>query len=116
MPHALRAESRTVQRFVGMPGAEKTRLWPTIDALIRESLPDNCDLSEHFGLSGLDVVLIGDILAHRYTAAHAKLGKIVGRDASAGKLAPETNGHFPGGKSLPEREVGDRKPLARSAR
>lgn len=119
MASAFRAESRNVQRFVGLPGAEKVRLWPTVDAILADARSDrDDDISNQIVFGALERVLIAGIIARHYGEVYDTLGKALGVVASAGKsdVEPdaERNGHFPAGKPLPAREV--RKPLAKVAR
>jgi hypothetical protein len=110
---AFRTESRSVQRFVGLPACEKTRLWPTVDAILTEARSDREEISDQLVFGALDRVLIADIIAGRYRDAYDALGKILGVHFPGGKAEPMANGHFPGEAALPEREV--RRPTARAA-
>ncbi len=107
---ALRRESRNVQRFVGLPSAEKARLWPTLDAILEDARPEGEDIANQLAFGALNDVLITGIVARQYEKVYAALGKVLGRDASRGKQGGDAAADFPGGKSLPIRE---QRPLAK---
>lgn len=99
MASVFRRESRTVQRFVGLPGVDKARLWPTVAAILDAARAAHQEISDQIVLGALNDTLIKGIVAGRYFDVHAALGKILGLDA-------------PDGNSLPEREA---KPLAKAS-
>lgn len=114
MPSAFRAQSRSVQRHVGLPSIAKARLWPAVDAVLAKARADHQEIGDQIVLGALNNVLTAHIVAGHYFEVHEILGKLLGVDVPAGKPSAETNGHFPGGKSLPDGEA--KKPLARAAR
>jgi hypothetical protein len=110
----FRAQSRTVQRFTGLPGAEKVRLWPMVAKVLDDARADHQEIGDQVVLGALNSVLTAGIMAGRYREVHAILGNLLGLGDSDGKPEVGRNGDFPVGKPLPNSEV--RKPLARAAR
>jgi hypothetical protein len=114
MPSVFRAQSRTVQRFTGLPGAEKVRLWPMVAAILDRERADWQEIGDQVVLGALNSVLTAGIMAGRYREVHAALGEILGLNAPVGKVGAPNGDHTPVGKSLPQREVGERKPPAKA--
>jgi hypothetical protein len=111
---AFRAQSRTVQRFTGLPGAEKVRLWPMVAKVLDDARADSQEIGDQVVLGALNSVLTAGIMAGRYREVHAILGNLLGLGDSDGKSEIPATGDVPGGNSLPGREA--RRPLAKAAR
>lgn len=99
----FRTETRTAERFVGLPSLEKAKLWPTVDEILADARATHDQISDQLVLGALKSVLIEYIVAGRFEAVHAAVGKVLGVN-------------FPAGKSLPDQEVEPRKPLAKASR
>lgn len=108
-------ESRSVQRYVGLPGATKARLWPTVAEILDHDRVAHQEIGDQIVLGALNAVLIKGIIAGRYFEVHDTLGKILGLDAPIGNSAPDAAPARPAGKPLPTVEVGVvRRPLAKA--
>lgn len=85
------------------PGFDKLRLQPTVGAILDDLKADDDGRGDLLIHGSLKYVLIMHIIAGNLRRVHATLGKLLGIDT-------------PDGKSLPIREVEDRKPPAKAAR
>lgn len=115
MASVFRAQSRSVQRFTGLPGAEKVRLWPMVADILDRERADHQEIGDQVVLGALNSVLTAGIMAGRYREVYAALGQILGLTAPDGKAAELNGSHASSGKSLPAREAVDRKPPAKAA-
>lgn len=114
MASAFRTESRSVQRFVGLPRCEKVRLWPTIAAILDTYRADTQEIADQVALNSLKEVMHGLISQDRFHELHGVLGKVLGLDAPAGNQTLGETVDFPDGAPLPIREA--KKPGARATR
>lgn len=114
MPSAFRAESRSVQRFVGLPGVPKARLWPTVDAILMQYRADHEEIGDSIVLGALNSALTSAIMDGRYHEVYDSLGKLLGLHVPSGKSTTGVTADAPGGSAVPIRDA--KKPGARLAR
>jgi hypothetical protein len=117
MANAFRSQSRSVQRFTGLPGAEKVRLWPMIAEILDRERATYQDIGDQVVLGALNSVLTAGIMAGRYREVHAALEQLLGLSVPAGKSVSDEPLPVPAGKVIPSREVeaaNGRKPPAKA--
>lgn len=106
-------ESRNVQRYTGLPGATKARLWPTVAAILDRARSPRMEIGDQIVLGALNAVLIRGIVDEDYFGVHESLGKILGLDAPAEKSAATVAPPLPIREVTPE--LGSRKTGAKAS-
>jgi hypothetical protein len=100
--NAFLDEAKSEYWPVAVAGIDKVRLQATVVEVLDDARPATTGKGDQLIHGAVKVALIEAIIAGRFRAVHATLGKLLGLDTTSVKLPHD-------------REVDDRKPLGKAA-